>query len=129
MPKASKTTATTHAEAGGFEGDYAELGGYTVGFETYSADVDLGPVFEGLPNNQCQAPHWGYVQSGRVKFVFADHEETYEAGDAYYVPPGHHPVIYTGTEVVEFSPTNELNQTLEVVSRNMEQGITPVPAS
>jgi hypothetical protein len=34
--------------------------------------------------------------------------------------PGHTPKIYTGTEVVEFSPTDELAQTLEVVSKNME---------
>lgn len=29
-----------------------------------------------------------------VGFRFSDREETYEAGDAYYVPPGHTPVHY-----------------------------------
>ena len=43
-----------------------------------------------------------------------------EGGDAYYAPPGHLPTLYAGTEVVEFSPTAELQKTLEVVSRNME---------
>jgi hypothetical protein len=29
-------------------------------------------------------------------------------------------VLYAGTEVVEFSPTRELEQTLEVMERNMQ---------
>ena len=35
---------------------------------------------------------------GKVGFRFTDREETYEAGDAYYVPPGHTPVHYTGRD-------------------------------
>jgi quercetin dioxygenase-like cupin family protein len=62
----------------------------------------------------------GYVVKGRVKFTFADgREETYEAGDAYYAPPGHLPYLYAGSEVVEFSPTTELRQTLQVVEQNL----------
>jgi hypothetical protein len=63
----------------------------------------------------------GYVVKGKVKFAFADgSEETYEAGDAYYAPPGHLPTLYAGSEVVEFSPTAELQQTMAVVEKNME---------
>ena len=55
-----------------------------------------------------------------MKFTFADgREEMYEAGEAYYAPPGHLPYLYAGSEVVEFSPTDELQQTFEVVERNM----------
>ena len=50
-----------------------------------------------------------------------DHEEVFEGGDAYYVGPGHTPVLYAGTEVVEFSPTEELGRTMEVVTKNMEE--------
>jgi len=50
----------------------------------------------------------------------ADGEQTFEAGDAYYVPPGHTPVGHAGSEVIEFSPTRELQQTVEVVSKNMQ---------
>ena len=42
------------------------------------------------------------------------------AGDAYFVGPGHTPVIFAGTSLVEFSPTDRLNQTMEVVTKNME---------
>ena len=91
----------------------------------YTADAELAPLFVGLPDDHCQCPHMGYVIKGRVKFAFADgSEELYEGGDAYYAPPGHLPTLYAGTEVVEFSPTAELQKTLEVVSRNMEAGGT-----
>jgi hypothetical protein len=38
-----------------------------------------------------------------------------------YVGPGHTPILYAGTEVVEFSPTEELRRTMEVVTTNMEE--------
>ena len=57
--------------------------------------------------------------SGKVTFRYADHDEVYEAGDAYYAPPGHIPVVTAGTEVVEFSPAAEYRLTREAVARNM----------
>ena len=119
MPKASKATASQTEKMEGFEGHYEELGGYTVGFETYTADADVAPFFQGLPDDRCQCPHFGYVIKGKVTFKFADREETYEAGDGYYAPAGHTPVLYAGTELVEFSPTADLAQTMEVVTRNL----------
>ena len=89
-------------------------------FETYTEDADLTPMFAGLPDDQCQAAHWGYVIQGKLTFKSATGDETFETGDAYYVPPGHTPVLYAGTQVVEFSPTQELQDTLAVVERNME---------
>jgi hypothetical protein len=120
MPKASKTTASQVESMEGFEGRYEELGGYTVGFESYSADMDAAPIFQGLPDDRCQCPHWGYVVKGKVGFRYADREETYEAGDAYYAPAGHTPIVYQGGEVVEFSPTDKLGRTMEVVKKNLE---------
>jgi hypothetical protein len=124
MPKASRTTASESVELDGYEGHFEHFdGGFTVGFETYTADADLTPMFAGLPDDRCQASHWGYVIEGRLTFRTADGEETYEAGDAYYVGPGHTPVLSAGTEVVEFSPTKELEETLAVVEQNMK--LTP----
>ena len=122
MPKASKATTSESVSVEGYEGHFENFdGGYTVGFETYTADADLAPLFKGLPDDRCQAPHWGYVIKGKLKFTFADgREETYETGDAYYAPPGHTPHLYAGSEVVEFSPTQELAATMEVVEKNME---------
>jgi len=86
MPKASKESASRVEDMGVMEGRYEELGGYTVGFETFREDADGEPVLKGLPDDRCQSEHWGYVVSGSITFRFADHEETYETGDAYYAP-------------------------------------------
>jgi hypothetical protein len=121
VPKASKETASESLKVEGYEGHFERVeGGYTIAFETYTQDADLSPFFAGLPDDRCQCPHWGYVMKGRVGFRFADREETYEAGDAYYAPPGHTPTLFAGTEIVEFSPTDELQRTIEVVTKNME---------
>ena len=63
----------------------------------------------------------GYVIKGKVAFRSGDREAVFEGGDAYYVGPGHTPVVYAGTAVVEFSPTEELGRTIEVVTKNMEE--------
>jgi hypothetical protein len=121
MPKASKATASDSMQVEGYEGHFENFdGGYTVGFETYTADADMAELFKGLPDDRCQCEHWGYVIQGKVSFKTADGEETFETGDAYYVGPGHTPVLYAGTEIVEFSPTKELQQTMEVIEKNME---------
>ena len=120
MPSASRETASEVVAVEGYEGRFEDLAGYTVGFERYTADADLSPFFTGLPDDRCQCPHFGYVLKGKVTFRFADHEETYEAGQGYHAPPGHTPVLFAGSEIVEFSPTEELRRTVEVVMRNME---------
>jgi hypothetical protein len=72
-----------------------------------------------LPDGRCQCPHWGIVVSGQIVFRYADHEETFRAGDAYYGAPGHLPLIFAGSEIVEFSPTAALNETMSVVEAAM----------
>jgi mannose-6-phosphate isomerase-like protein (cupin superfamily) len=62
-----------------------------------------------------------YVIKGKLTVRSATGEETFEAGDAYYVGPGHTPVLSAGTEVVEFSPTEKLGETFEVVNKNMQE--------
>ncbi len=119
MPSANKMSTPVSVDLPVLQGRYAELDGYTVGFETYPEDVDPGALFVGLPNDRCQCAHWGVVQSGQVTFRWADHEETYGAGDAYYVPPGHLPLITAGTSLVEFSPSEGLQQTMAVVEANL----------
>jgi len=119
MPHTNKTSAPVGVDIPELEGRYVDLDGYTVGFETYKADVDPAEFFRGLPDDRCQCPHWGLVLSGRISFRFADRTETFTSGDAYYVPAGHTPVITSGTEVVEFSPTEALGATMAVVEANL----------
>ena len=120
MPKTSKATASrVHVIEGVGEGRSEELDGYTAAFSSYTANYDPSEFFRGLPDDRCQCRHWGYVLKGKVVFRYADREETYEAGDAFYAPPGHTPVVFEGTEVIEFSPTDEAAKTSEVVRRNV----------
>jgi hypothetical protein len=121
MPSVSKDNAATKVTWSGVEIDHADLeGGYAVCFERHTADADLAPLFRGLPEDRAQLPRWGYVIEGRIGFRFAEREETYEAGEAYYVGGGHTPVYYAGTEIVEFSPAAILNETIPVVLRNLD---------
>jgi hypothetical protein len=122
MPKASRETASESEVVEGYEGHFEHFeGGWTVGFETYTQDADLAPFFVGLPDDQCQCEHMGYVIKGRLAFRSVAGEETFESGDAYYVGPGHTPILSAGTEVVEFSPSEALGRTMEVVTKNMEE--------
>ena len=121
MPKASRDTAAHTETAPGYEGRFDQLGNYTVGFEAFETDMDAAPLFAGLPDDRCQSPHWGVVLEGRVTFRYADREESVEAGEAYYAPPGHTPVVAAGTRVVEFSPTGDYERTMAVVMRNVAQ--------
>ena len=126
MPKVSRNTASHSVKVAGLDVRVGHLdGGYSVCFEQHTADAELGALFRGLPGDRCPLPRWGYVLKGTVSFVFADHNETFEAGDAYYVAPGHLPLHHAGAEIVEFSPTHILEQTMKVVMSNLQRGGVP----
>ena len=56
-----------------------------------------------------------------MTFRYADLEEVYEAGVAFYTPPGRFPVKSDpGAEVVLFSPAEELRKTEEIMMKNMQ---------
>jgi Cupin domain len=121
MPKVSKDSATQGGEFGPVTDRSDQLEGYTVNFTSFADDFDATPLLKGAPDDRCQCPHWGYVLSGKVTFAFADREEIFEAGDAFYTPPGHIPVKHEpGTKFVMFSPAEELKKTEEVMMKNMQ---------
>jgi hypothetical protein len=120
VPKISKTSAEEQ-DFGPVKVHEAELDGYTVNIISFQERQDMGPMFKGaLPDDMCQCPHWGYVLKGRQTWRFADHEEVFEAGDAFYVGPGHVPVFEAGTEMVQFSPAEEMKATDEAIQKYME---------
>ena len=121
MPKVSRESATGGGDHGPVVDRSEELGGYTVNFLTFREDMDHTPLLKGLPDDRCQSPHWGYVTRGQLVLRFADRDEIYEAGDAFYAPPGHAPVANEpGTEYVQFSPTEDVRKTTEVIMRNFQ---------
>ncbi|MBV8993332.1 MAG: hypothetical protein JO287_06435 [Pseudonocardiales bacterium] len=122
MPKVSKQSATQGGDYGPVVDRADQLDSYTANFVSFRHDIDATPLLKGLPDDRCQCPHWGYVIAGRLTMRFADHEEVFEAGDAWYAPPGHVPVKHEpGTEIVQFSPTQQLAETEAVMAKNMQE--------
>ena len=127
MPNASPATSERRTPEGApveaFERDF---GDYIVNFVTFHPDMDQTPLMKGLPDNRCQCPHWGYVITGSFTYRCADHDETVQAGEAFYLPPGHVPVANAPDSVlVQFSPTDELRKTEKVLFENLKAMDSP----
>jgi len=122
MAKASSASVDKVADYGVAIDRSSELGGYTVNFVTITQSHDLGPMLASLPGGNCSCPHWGYVLKGRMIVRYPDREETVEAGEAFYMPPGHAPEAEEGTELIQFSPTDQLAETEAAIASAMQSG-------
>jgi hypothetical protein len=100
----------------------AELGPYTVDLVMFRQDMDMTETYASLPGGRCQCPHWGTLLGGRVVVHYEDHDEVIEAGDQYYMSPGHVPEIAAGTEFVMFSPTDQVAATNAAIQAAMQAG-------
>jgi hypothetical protein len=89
MAKVSRESALDVTDYGPAEDRGAHLDGYVVIFTSIRED-------------------WDYVTAGRLTVRYGDREEVIEPGDAFYMPPGHVPAAVAGTELVMFSPQDEL---------------------
>jgi hypothetical protein len=123
MATVSRESALDVTDYGPAEDRGAQLDGYAVIFTSIREDWDLTPLLKGLPDDSCQCPPWGYVMAGRMTVRYGDRDEVIEAGDAFYMPPGHVPAAVAGTELVMFSPRDEL-AAMEAAMRElmMQQG-------
>ena len=120
MPKMSKQSVGAQ-DHGPVVERREDFDGQAVQFVEFRQDIDATPLLKGLPDDQCQCPHWGYVLNGRLRFRVGGREETFEAGDAFYLPPGHVPVGNDpGSEYLQFSPSEPLNEVSEAIMRNMQ---------
>ena len=98
----------------GIETHGATWGDVTVRHLDLPAGVDFTPLLEGLPEDRCQCPHWGYVLQGAITVRYADGtEETTRAGELYYWPGGHTGWTDEGVTFIEFSPAEQLQPVLE----------------
>lgn len=112
MPKASKTTASIRQEIPGAVSLSENFpGGWTVNFESETADVDTTEVNKSMPGGTCPTRHLGYVIKGEITYRTANGDETFVTGDAYLVEPGHTSLVKAGTEYIEFSPTEQQTET------------------
>ncbi|MFB1062819.1 cupin domain-containing protein [Natrinema sp. H-ect4] len=85
-----------------------------------SAGTDLTPLLEGLQDDTCQCPHWGYVIDGAISVRYADGSEAVDnAGDLVYWPPGHTLWVDEDTEFILFSPHEEHTDVFEHMAAKM----------
>lgn len=120
MSKVSKDTAETVVEFPPAIDRSTDVDGYTIEFVTIKQDHSLAPMLATLPGGHCSCPHWGYLLSGTMTIHYGDHDEVLEAGDAFYMPPGHVPEATAGTEFVLFSPADLLAATNDAVMKGMQ---------
>ncbi len=118
--RAKKTDLPIVYEEGGSYGRYMEWGDLDVGWEGWQSGRDSTQAFKSLPGGSCQVPHWGYLIKGRMRIKFSDHDEAINAGEAFYMPPGHIPVTEEDCELVTFSPKGENKKTMELLVRSRE---------
>ncbi|MBI4933880.1 MAG: cupin domain-containing protein [Actinobacteria bacterium] len=82
----------------------------TLGAEYFSlgTGTDIAPLLQGLQDDACQAPHWGYVISGDLVVTYTDGTvDRCVGGDVFHWPPGHSVRVEHDAEVVLFSPQHE----------------------
>lgn len=82
----------------------------SLGAEYFSlgAGTDIAPLLEGLDDDACHAPHWGFMISGEVVVGYTDGtEETCSGQDLFYWPAGHSVRVVDDAEVILFSPQAE----------------------
>lgn len=116
--KGASKDLVTSFDADGIVVREAEWGGLNVGFQTFPKGFDLAPYLRGLPNDQCQCPHWGYVTKGRLVIRSAGKDTLVGPGETYYMAPGHSVRFDADTELIEWSPAAELAKTMKVIEAN-----------
>ena len=114
------TELPTRIEAGGvcFQGE--DWGGINVARVRFPAGADATPLLEGMPDNLCQCPHWGTVVKGSIHVTYTDGtEETVNAGEVYYWPPGHTVRVDEDYEAIEFSPSDQMAELMNHLSAKL----------
>ena len=88
-----------------------DWGGMTSAYMEYPAGLDFTPLLEGLENDFCQCPHWGFVIDGKILVTYEDgRQETVESGQLYYWPSGHTILVEEPVRMVEFSPHDQMTE-------------------
>lgn len=99
-------------------GDASDYGSIAAEHYRIAAGTDLAPLLQGLENDLCQAPHWGYLISGKLTVSFTDgSQENPRSGDLFFWPPGHTVRAEVDTEMVLFSPQHEHTPVLDHLNK------------
>ncbi|HLO80441.1 MAG TPA: cupin domain-containing protein [Chitinophagaceae bacterium] len=97
-------------------------GAMTVAFNEVPAGTDFRPFLQGLKNNSCQCPHWGYVVEGEILMTYDDgSSEKLSKGDVFYMPPGHVGVVEKDLKMIDFSPSQEFHEVMDHISNKIAE--------
>ncbi len=95
-------------------------GGMVVEYLECGEAIDLTPMFEGLPDDKCTCPHWGYMLRGTLHIQYADGtQEDVKPGDVCYMPEGHTASFEAGSAMIFFSPEAEQRVVGEHIAKKM----------
>ena len=97
-------------------------GGLTVGYNELPAGTDFKPLLQGLENDSCHCPHWGYMIEGTLRMNYDDGtEEIVTTGDVFYLQPGHTAIVEEDMKFLDFSPEKEINEVMEHMGKKMAE--------
>ena len=96
------------------------FGGMAIAYNELPKGTDFRPLLNGLSNDSCHCPHWGYIVEGAIRIFYDDNtEEVSRAGDVYYWPAGHTGIVEEDIKFIEFSPQEEFKQVMDHIGKKM----------
>ena len=103
--------------------EFGDVTGYAkISTEYFSlkAGTDITELLQGLEDDMCQCPHWGYVVKGVITAMYkGGDQETVRTGDLFYWPPGHSVRAVEDTDIVMFSPQKDHSEVIEHILRKI----------
>ena len=113
IPGAVARQATEFGDATGYgkiAGEYFSL----------AAGTDIAPLLQGLEDDLCQSPHWGYLMEGEITVTYSNgSKESVNGGDLFYWPPGHTVAVSRDAEIILFSPQQEHCAVVEHIRKKL----------
>ncbi|MCK0191463.1 cupin domain-containing protein [Arenibacter sp. F20364] len=99
-----------------------DFGGMTVCFNELPKGTDFTPLLQGLNNDSCHCPHWGYILEGSMMVIYDDgKKELLEKGDVFYMPSGHTAIVQEDVKMIDFNPSKEFNEVISHVGMKMAE--------
>ena len=115
MPVVMQAPGTIFRNATGY-------GGMTIAFNEIPGGTDITPLLQGLANDSCHCPHWGYILEGKIRIIYDDKSEEFaEKGDVFYWPSGHTAIVEEDLKIIDFSPEKEFNEVMAHIGKKMAE--------
>ena len=97
-------------------------GGMTIAFNEMPKGSYFTTLLQGLENDSCHCPHWGYIVEGAIRLIYDDKsEEVCKKGDVFYWPAGHTAIVEEDLKFIDFSPEKEFSEVMEHIGKKMAE--------